>query len=504
MRKRFPRRALGSLLSFVAISGLASGQAWTNLGGGAGRNGWIDDCGPTDGRTAWTRKDFPSVIAWQPFVAEKAVFVVRQTGFPQMGGSARDRIQVLDLATGVERWGRSLSYGGDPTVEWTSWIGGIHDGRVLVARSTQGMPGPLKALSVDDGSLLWTSTFSTEAWAHDGVVLAPNGDWIVGDAMSIRRVRASDGALVWEAPRLCSVSGACGVALSATGVFFDEPDVGGNRIVKLDPSTGARLYTSPVMPGSTSHNTPFLSHAGDVVYFAQTEDSPATDRLYAFHDQGVGLAPIWSRSVRWTINHGHGVASDESIYTFLPNDEFVRLDPMTGVVADSAGVLSPVNQTGFSPKTAVDHHGRVYVSNGWIGTPGTNGRLWAFSADLARTHFIVALEKPNAGGPAVGGGGYLVLADVSEVRAYKTVYRSSETVRLGVPPNPNAFRPARTSPPRVGQVWDPWVDHTSFAPDSVLDFLALSFDGEMPNVSLAAGTLLCTPPPLSSSSLPAR
>ena len=66
---------------------------------------------------------------------------------------------------------------------------------------------------------------------------------------------------------------------------------------------------------------------------------------------------------------------------------------------------------------------------------------------------------------------------------------SSETTRLGTPPNPNAFLPGVTSGPIIGATWDPVVDHSSFHPGAVLDILAIDLTGPI-NVTTPWGTLL--------------
>ena len=71
---------------------------------------------------------------------------------------------------------------------------------------------------------------------------------------------------------------------------------------------------------------------------------------------------------------------------------------------------------------------------------------------------------------------------------------ASATVRLGDPPNPDALRPGQTGGPVLGTTWDPFVDHTSFVPDALADFLAV---GAAPtNIPSPLGTMLCgaTPP----------
>lgn len=66
----------------------------------------------------------------------------------------------------------------------------------------------------------------------------------------------------------------------------------------------------------------------------------------------------------------------------------------------------------------------------------------------------------------------------------------SEVVRLGVPPNPQALLGGISGPPRIGRVWDPVVDHTTFSPTATADFLLVSPISL--NISVPPlGTVLC-------------
>ncbi|MHC4377684.1 MAG: hypothetical protein ACYS26_13870 [Planctomycetota bacterium] len=67
---------------------------------------------------------------------------------------------------------------------------------------------------------------------------------------------------------------------------------------------------------------------------------------------------------------------------------------------------------------------------------------------------------------------------------------ATETVRLGVPANPNVFMPGLTNGPVIGATWDPWVDHSSFAPNAFIDLLIAS--PTPVNIPLESGTLLCS------------
>jgi hypothetical protein len=50
--------------------------------------------------------------------------------------------------------------------------------------------------------------------------------------------------------------------------------------------------------------------------------------------------------------------------------------------------------------------------------------------------------------------------------------------------------PGQTSSTVIGATWDPFIDHTSFAPGTIADFIGIS--GSAVNVPIgASGTLLC-------------
>ena len=410
-------RALVAALLLLSPSALADG--WSNLGGNAGRNGLVTSIGPRSANPAWSNTDDFSIIAWHPFVEGERVFCVREAGFPANNGPANDAIVAYDIETGAELWRTTLPYGGDTSQEWIAYIAGVHDGRVYASRGQIGAPVPIYALDAATGAPVWTSTHATQAGPYEGIVFAPDGDLLVGDFTSVVRIEATDGSTVWNTARSCPVSGNCGVALGPDGVFLDAPAPGGNQVQKLDLATGAPLYVSPVLPGFTAQNAPFVSPDGGTVYYARSQNNPPFDVLYAFTDDGTALVERWSRLIAWTTSHEHGIGPDGSVYTFLPTDELARLDPATGDVLASIGPLTPLRNPNASPRTAVDGEGRVYVCNGWASTPSTGGRLWAFDADLTQTLFTVELDNPNAGGPSLGTRGTLIVADRVGVHAFR-------------------------------------------------------------------------------------
>lgn len=420
---------VGTLSALVVGATPVAAQDWPNLGGNAARNGLSSELGPIDDDLAWSNATDFSIIAWHPYIAESRVFAIRESGFPSSGGAANDALIAYDLDTGVEIWRTTLTFAGNTATEWIAWIAGVANGKVYASRATNGAPGPIRAYDAATGAFLWNSIALTQAFAYDGIVFAPDGDLIVADHLGIARIDGNNGSTVWAKVRNCSVSNNCGPAATETAIFIDQVAAGGHIITKLDIATGNPLYSSSVMPGFTEQNQPFVSPDGGTVYLARTQNNVLTDFLYAFTDDGTQLALLWNVPVRWTTSHEHGIAADGSIYTFTQANEFVRLDPATGVITANAGVLSPIGTGNLSPKTVVDGAGNVYVSNGWAGTPSTNGRVWAFNADLSVNHFTLTLDNPNQGGPALGNAGTLVVADLTSVRAYRCGVLASASFR---------------------------------------------------------------------------
>ncbi len=409
--------SLALLLSTAALA-----QDWSNSGGNAARNGQSQSLGPIASTDLRWSTPSTSIIAWHPVTLGERIFAIRETGFPTNGGAANDALVCWSLATGAELWRITLPFSGNTTQDWIAWVAGAANDTVYASRSGNGASVSQKLIAYNaiTGAERWRSQDPTTAGAYDGVVFAPNGDLLVADFRNVTRIRATDGTTAWRVPRVGSVSGNCGAAATPDALFIVDAIAGGHTIKKLSLATGATLYQSPVMPGFTAQNSPFLSADGSTVYFARSQNSPPVDALYAFADTGAALSLLWSQPVRWTTSHEHAIGPDGSIYTFLQDDSFVRLDPATGAVINTAGPLTPLGSPNLSAKTAVDATGIVYVSNGWASSPANNGRLWAFSADLTQLLFTINLDRQNNGGPALAADGTLIMADLTAVRAWKS------------------------------------------------------------------------------------
>ena len=83
------------------------------------------------------------------------------------------------------------------------------------------------------------------------IIVAFDGDLVVGSFRNVWRINASDGTTVWNAPRTGSVSGSCGAARYGDAVYVADAAAGGTVLKRFSLATGTFAYASPVMPGAT-------------------------------------------------------------------------------------------------------------------------------------------------------------------------------------------------------------------------------------------------------------
>lgn len=405
---RSARRALFALVTLFPAHAL--GADWTNNGGNAARNGQTSETGPDAAADVLWSMGRSSIIAWQPVTLGTRIFTVRQTGFPPEPSSNESPVVCMDLDTGAELWFVNL-----PAVatDWTTWIAGVSNDQVYVARSGNGasVSGKIYALDVVDGSQNWQSAATVNAGAYDGVVFAPDGDLIVGDFSKIVRINADDGATVWSTTRLCSVSSSCGVALSGSAVYAAEPVAGGHVIARYDLATGVRQYQSPLMTGFTLQNTPMVGPDG-TVYLSRTQNNALTDFFYAFTDSGSALTTKWSLACGWSTFSEFAVGPDGSIYMIGTDYQIKRLDPATGAILNTS---SGATGGSYAPRMAVDAAGRVFYANGVFPT----STIYSYNADLS-SRWSVTAPSVNIGAPAIGADGTLIVASTSLLTAYRT------------------------------------------------------------------------------------
>ncbi len=471
-------RSLARTAVLVVLASSLQAGDWTNNGGNARRNGLSDEIGPIAADPLWNGGR-SSIIAWQPLIAGRRVFLVRQTGFPPGGEPDGSPVVCQDLDTGDELWFRHVPYvAGD----WTTWILGAGNGLVYASRSGNGasVQEVVYALDETTGDTVWTSDDLIDAGPYDGVVFAPGGDLVVGNSSNVMRISAADGSNVWTSPRICNVTSSCGVALSGDAVYVAEPAPGGNVIRKLDLATGDGLHETEVMIGFTLQNTPFVGPDG-TIYLSRTQNNPNTDFFYAFEDTGSALVEKWHVDAGWSTTSEFGCASDGSVYMLDREFKIRRLDPHTG--ATLVVSAAPIASSGPAPHFAIDASGKVFVSNGGF----SGGRLYAFDPDLV-LRWSLAVQNINQGGPALGADGTLVVAGIgTNIRALRSPCAvGASVVSRNSGPNPASYE---ADAPLLGSVWTARVDLTTTGHDLAVLF---GFDGAT-DVTLGGGQhLLCS------------
>ncbi|MEQ9094815.1 MAG: PQQ-binding-like beta-propeller repeat protein [Phycisphaerales bacterium] len=402
-------RVILAPLSITVASGLAMpalAQDWSNSGGNAQRNGQTSEAGPSSPDILW-EGGRTSLIAWQPVIEGRRVFIVRQAAFPPE--SDRSPVVAMDLDTGDELWFRHIP--ADPD-HWTTSVLGVMDGRVFATRAGNGssVSAPVYALDAETGDTFWVSAEETTIGFYDGAVFAGDGDLIAADFRTIKRFDAETGALVWSADRSCSVSGTCGGAIYNGKVYVIDAAPGGHRVKRFDLATGAFEVESELMPGFTIQTTPMIGPDG-TIYVQRTQNNPTVDFFYALDDNGSDISIRWSVEAGWTTSSEFTIGPDGSVYAIDRDYAIMRLDPATGDVLSTS---PPLDGGAGGARMASDRDGNLYVVNGEFAT----GRVFSFSADL-QERWSVPVRNVNIGGPAIGADGTLVIAGVgSDIRAF--------------------------------------------------------------------------------------
>ncbi len=167
------------------------------------------------------------------------------------------------------------------------------------------------------------------------------------------------------------------------------------------------------------------------------------------------------------------------------------------VPAHVTSVASSAVTLGWTP-SAVATAQRLYASTSYTavrdGAPGSAADLGIVTGNTRQLTSLVAgnhywrIESTEPSGVVSGNIWLFATTSTGQVA-------SQQSVRLGTPPNANAFRVGVTSGPVIGQTWDPVIDHTTFAPNALIDFLLLALgpaNTQVPGIS-TIGILLCAP-----------
>ena len=416
--RRTASTRIAAAAACVALAGSALAD-WNALGGNPGKSGLAPGVGPATPDLRW-QGGRPSIIAWHPVIEGDRMFVVRQTGFVPNGVPNEAPVVCQDVTSGQELWVANVPYNGG---DWTTVVFGVRNGRVYAGRSGNGssVNAKLHCLDAATGATLWTSAQVIGTGAYDGIAFTEDGDPVVATNQYLRRISAVDGSTVWNVTRNCSVSGDCGPSLHGNAVYVDEVAPGGQIITRFDATTGARLYSSAVMPGFLAQSTPLVSPSGSVVYYNRIQNNGAVDFMYAWLDTGSAFQFLWKEPSGYTPSGTFACRADDSVFMVGPLKTVQHRDAMTGALLAESDAISTMPSAPSQVHMAVDAAGNLFVSNGEFPT----GAVWCMhpvGGPTARlvTLWSAAVPNVNQGGPALASDGTLIVCGVgTDIRAWQ-------------------------------------------------------------------------------------
>lgn len=411
--KVFFKRSLSCLLLFLVLATIGDqlfADDWTvAVGGKPARYGRSNEVGPTSPQILW-EGGLPAIIAQQAVIEGNTLAMARIQDLNDVLHGTR--IVAHNLMTGDTLWTADLPVD-FPSTDWRNRVSAIHDGKVYATRSGNTNQSYLYALEAQTGKILWRSTTLINEHSTEGASFASNGDLIIGNFMSLVRIRGTDGDTVWQVSRTCPTSNGCEAAVSGNVTYIWEASPQGPKITAFDITTGARLYSSSaISAGLVQQVAPFVGPDG-TVYATRTQNNPSTDFLVALQDMDTGFVEKWRVPLGYVPFASFGVGPDGSVYSYSRSLRVIRIHPDSGSVLDSSDVLQ---SDFYQPRMAIDSVGTVFLTNGGF----SGGRLYSFNPNLS-LRWSEPITNVNVGGPAIGQNGTLVVCGVgTDVRAYST------------------------------------------------------------------------------------
>lgn len=401
---------LPAVLVFCTVS-IALADWNVGPGGNSMRNGQSSGPGPLDDTVLWEGgpfSHFPRQAA-----AEGNVYVVART-FDSGDNLHGTYLYALDVTTGSELWHTELPVP-FPATDFRVQLLGINGGRVYAARSTNSSPSYLYALNANDGSILWQSEELITAYVSEGIVFAPDGDPIVGNYWSVRRINAEDGTTVWDCDRASPSSDGCGVAIYGDRCYcWQATGIEGPVVRVIDLTNGNHLYDGGMIGAGLTQQLGLLVGQDGTVYAPRSGGNPNTDSLAAFTDTGNELVEKWKVSLGYMPFSTFAVSPDSTVYSYDRSGHVIRLDPDDGSIVNTSEPILTAS-TSYR-RAAVDADGILYIT----AAAWPDGMLYSFNPDLT-LRWSAAFPQLGRSGPVLADGGILLIAgDLTDLIAYST------------------------------------------------------------------------------------
>ncbi len=421
------QRLIASLL-FIFNASLLPAQHWPTLGGNNLRNGLSNMPGPSGTNALlWSvNSDLPTAWGNAVYLCGNRFVNTRIQLEPAYEG----QLECRQLSDGALLW----TYGESGQIPYAV---GFDEHAVYVHDYSN---GDFLALDPQDGHLLWRHDEAVYMFGGNaGVLFACNGDPVVFG----KRIDKMTGETVWATDYLIPIAPDGGfAAFNDTYYHWEGTVFTPKRLIAIDLNSGQLKYKSDPLPGDPDQENPLTVGPDGAIYITR-DGGP----LMAFRDTGSSFDTLWTSNLGAQSRIATG--PDGSLYYFR-NNRILRVDAASGQPIDTS-----VQAMAFTspPLIATDSDGRVYVSNGALGTPG---RYYCFSADLSQILWILPTPTNYYSGPAFGRNGTMIMVgEGTLIRAF----------HYDGPHAPVADFEAENLLVNTGQEVD-FEDFSSFSPDS--------------------------------------
>ena len=396
------------LLALLALTGFASADWNTGVGGNAARYGYAPVVGPSEPDILW-QGSRPAIVSQQAACDGNLLVAGRIASFTIPTGTW---LVAHDLTTGDEVWATQLPYD-FPGTSWRSRLSAIRDGQVYATRAGNTNLDYLYALDPADGSIIWQSEDLIDEGSTESLAFAENGDLIAGNFHSLLRIDRTDGSTVWQSTRTCPTSGGAQASVYGDRAYVWEASPYGPVVTAFDLATGTELYSSDALSAGIIQQLGMMCGPDGTIYAPRSMNNATTDYLVALTDTGSSFVEMWRYPICYIPFASACVGPDGCVFTYSRNFTVVALDPATGT--ELAESMTITHGTTFSARIAVDLRGWVYLTNGGF----DNGEFFVFEPDLSLA-WSEPLTGVNLGGPVLADDGTLVVCGTgTDMRAYR-------------------------------------------------------------------------------------
>jgi len=382
------------VLILITYTAFPQVSDWNNGGGNPSRNGLAFVNGPSKDSLLWQAT--PEGMFGMPVYIEGNKLVTMR--FLAMENSP---IVCYDLNTGELLWQKEIT-----GLTGRSLPIGFRDGQVYAMRLTESLHDSLYALNAEDGSIVWTSTITIDAYITASANFADNGDLFVESYFEMNRINHVTGESIWQTSIMPILLGEAELTIYGNTGYYIGQTGGIVKVFAMDLETGQIKYSHAL---SYTHGTavpecPVMVGPDGTIY------APAqSDNITALVDNGDSLSVLWITDIYGNAPFSHMcIGSDGSVYA--PSEgKIIRLDPATGQILNTSPTICS-NPELFMFRAAATQNGIIYATNGESG-------IYAFTLDLKElwTDYI---PNVNTSGAVIGSDGIVAVAGTDIIKVY--------------------------------------------------------------------------------------